>query len=137
MAVDLSFPIYRHQYLVPHETQSCPYYGTFMRWQLRNRSERKQQSLLFDLFKAFDQIERFISEKTYFLHACATCFKLPSNISTVVHTFFLIRALIQFFSIQVMQAFPFFKGLRIFFDTSKEPTLASKNMYIFGFYIII
>ena len=31
--------------------------GTYIRWQLRNRCLRKEQSLLFQLVKAFDQIE--------------------------------------------------------------------------------
>ena len=44
------------------------------------------QSLLFDLFKAFDYIKSchksdFFSEKI-FLHACASRFGLPSDIST-------------------------------------------------------
>ena len=45
--------------------------------------------MLFDLFKAFDKIESshksfFFSEKTYnYLHACATCSDLSSNISTM------------------------------------------------------
>ena len=31
-------------------------------------------------------IRIFISEKTYFLHACETCYELPSNTSTMVKT---------------------------------------------------
>ena len=44
---------------------------------------------LFDLCKAFVKIERsgksdfFLSEQTFFLHACTTCSELPSNISTM------------------------------------------------------
>ena len=47
------------------------------------------QSLLFDLLKAFDQIESihksdlFYPKIPTFLHACATCSELPSNISTM------------------------------------------------------
>ena len=46
----------------------------------------KEQSLLFDLFKAFDKIESSYKSdfkqfnKSIFLHACATCYELPSNI---------------------------------------------------------
>ena len=45
--------------------------GIYIRWQLRNRCERKEQSLLFDLSNALDKIESihksdfFSSEKTY------------------------------------------------------------------------
>ena len=44
---------------------------------------------LFDLFKVFSKIKSsyksvLFPEKTYiFLHTCATCFKIPSNISTM------------------------------------------------------
>ena len=31
--------------------------GTYIRWSLRNRCTRKEQSLLFNLFKAFDPVE--------------------------------------------------------------------------------
>ena len=31
--------------------------GTYIRWYLRNRCARKEQSLLFDLFKAFDNFK--------------------------------------------------------------------------------
>ena len=41
---------------------------------------RKVQSLLFDLFKAFDQIKRI--DLDLFLHTYATCSELPSDIST-------------------------------------------------------
>ena len=62
----------------------------------------KEQSLLFDLLKEFDQIESsqkldfwglyavpnkqtkpgfFFSKGPIFLHSCATCSELPSNIS--------------------------------------------------------
>ena len=45
-----------------------------------NRCARKEQSLLFDLFKAFDQIESSL-RKTYFLHVCASCSEIPSNVN--------------------------------------------------------
>ena len=50
---------------------------------------RKVKSLLFDLFKAFDLIESshnsiYFLEKSYFLNACAKCFKLPSNLTLVL-----------------------------------------------------
>ena len=54
-----------------------------------NRFACKEQSLLFDLFKAIDQIESshksevFSLKRLIFLHACATCSELPSNISTM------------------------------------------------------
>ena len=51
----------------------------------------QEQSLLFNLFKEFDKIdsshkwEFFSSSKRpVFLNACATCFELPSNLSTMV-----------------------------------------------------
>ena len=52
-----------------------------------NWCARKKQSLLFDLFKAFDWIES--SHKTLIfsdmtLHLCATCPELPYNICTIV-----------------------------------------------------
>ena len=53
-------------------------HGTYIRWYLRNRCARKEQYLYFDLSKAFDYTER-----TNFLYACATCYELPSNISTM------------------------------------------------------
>ena len=47
----------------------------------------KEQSLLFDLFKANDEIES--SQKsdyfTIILHACATCSYFRSNISTMIY----------------------------------------------------
>ena len=50
----------------------------------------KEQFLLFDKFKAFDNIESshrlfFFSQKRHvFLYACATCSELISNVSTMV-----------------------------------------------------
>ena len=50
-------------------------------------SHGKEQSLLFDLFKAFDQIESihesdfFSPKRPIFLHACVTCPELPYDIS--------------------------------------------------------
>ena len=52
----------------------------------------KEQSLLFDLYKAFDQFESsqkshiFYSKRPIFLHACASCYKLPSNIGIMTPT---------------------------------------------------
>ena len=60
--------------------------GTFIRWYLIKRCAGKAQSLLFDLFKAFHNIERSHKsdpKRPIFLHACATCYELPSNISTM------------------------------------------------------
>ena len=57
----------------------CGIHCAFIRWYLINRCARKElQSLLFDLFEAFDYIE------SIFLHACATYSDLPSNISNMV-----------------------------------------------------
>ena len=44
---------------------------------------------LFDLFKSFVQIESshksdFFQKKTLFIHTCATCFELHSNISIII-----------------------------------------------------
>ena len=50
------------------------------------------QSLLIDLFKAFCYIESshkshsLIRQDLFFLPACATCYELPSNISTMFKT---------------------------------------------------
>ena len=56
-------------------------------------SRKKGQSLLFDLYKAFDSIEfshksdySSTFEKTIFLHAFETFSELPSNISTKVYS---------------------------------------------------
>ena len=62
-------------------------YGTYIRWQLRNRCAHKDLSM-FDLFKALELIESnhksfFFFKNTFFLHTCATCSELPSNISTI------------------------------------------------------
>ena len=46
--------------------------------------------VLFDLYKAIDDIESthksylFLPERPIFLHACAICSELPSNISTLI-----------------------------------------------------
>ena len=64
-------------------------HDTYIRWYLRNRCALTVEYILFDLFKAFYQNEIsqkivcFLSEKTFFLHACATCYELPSNINTM------------------------------------------------------
>ena len=56
---------------------------------LDDNSEIGGQSLLFDMFKAFDLIERrheldyFFQKRLVFLHACATCSEIPTNISTM------------------------------------------------------
>ena len=54
----------------------------------KKRRERKDKFLLFDLFKASEQIEsshklEFFTKKPILLHACATCSELPSYISTM------------------------------------------------------
>ena len=53
-----------------------------------NRCARKEQSLLFDMFEAFEWIGSshksgvfFIKKKTFFVHVCATCSELPYNIT--------------------------------------------------------
>ena len=62
------------------------YHGTYIRWWLRNRCARKQQSLLFDLFRAYDydrelaQIRYFFSEKTFRRAEHAL---IPSDIRTM------------------------------------------------------
>ena len=54
-----------------------------------NRCTRRKQSMLFDLFKVFEQMEIstnriFFSEKSAIsLNACATCSELPSNKNTI------------------------------------------------------
>ena len=58
--------------------------------------ERKRQSLLFDLFNAFDEIEScnrlyFSSKRPIFFHMCATCSGLLSDISTMVNGLLWIR----------------------------------------------
>ena len=51
---------------------------------------RKEQSLFIDLFKAFDwivssqKLDIYYPERLIFLHACATCSELPSNMNTKV-----------------------------------------------------
>ena len=50
----------------------------------------EELSLLSDLLKAFDKIESshkshiFYPKGPIFLHACATCSQLPSNLSTII-----------------------------------------------------
>ena len=65
-------------------------HGTYIRGQLRYRCARTEQSLLFSLIKAFDQIQSSHTSDFFFspkgnihLHACATCSNLPSNIITM------------------------------------------------------
>ena len=65
-------------------------YCTNIIWWLRNRSRRKEKSLIFDLFHAFDYIGRshksdyFSPKRLIFLHLRATNSELPSNISIVI-----------------------------------------------------
>ena len=61
-----------------------------MSWYLYQMVTQKQkQSMLFDLFKAFDQIQSshksdiFYSKKTNFISSRATCCRLLSDISTM------------------------------------------------------
>ena len=59
--------------------------GTYIRWKIRYRCTRKKESLLFELFKAFHQIESsniFFPKGPNFLHACAASSELQSDIST-------------------------------------------------------
>ena len=58
-------------------------HGTYVYWLLRNRCALMEKSLLFDRFKAFDQIESshksdffFSQKRTVFLHAGATSIKV-------------------------------------------------------------
>ena len=58
-------------------------HGIYIRWYLRSRCARKEQSLLFDLYKAFDQIEsiqklNFSPRRPIFLHVWARFYKLPA-----------------------------------------------------------
>ena len=61
-------------------------HGTYIRWWLKKGCAGKEQSLLFDLFKAFDYIESshksdvFSPKIHIFLHACVTSSELPFNI---------------------------------------------------------
>ena len=55
----------------------------------KKRCARKEQTLLFDLYKSFDQFESgtnrvFLPKRPIFHHACAAFNELPSNISTMV-----------------------------------------------------
>ena len=67
-----------------------PNRGIYIRLLLRNRFARKEQSLLFDLFKTFNKIESsyksdfFLHKRPISHHACATSSELPSNISDIV-----------------------------------------------------
>ena len=59
---------------------------------IQSRCAREDQSLLFDLCKAFDgtesshKLDFILLQKTFFLHTCAACHKLPSNIKTLAET---------------------------------------------------
>ena len=59
------------------------WHGAYIRWLPRNRFVSKEQSLQFDLCKAFDQIERTHKSDIFSPNACATYSELHSNISTV------------------------------------------------------
>ena len=67
---------------------------TYIRWSLRNRCTSRQQSLLFDLFKAFGQIESshksefLFPKRLTFLYLCGTYSEVLSNISTIQRTLF-------------------------------------------------
>ena len=60
---------------------------TYIKWDLINRCAGKEQSLFFNLLKAFDLFQSshksdiFYLKRPIFLHACATCSELTSNIS--------------------------------------------------------
>ena len=68
--------------------QKPGFHGRYVRWQLRNRCTRMEQSLLSYLFmaqiKSSQKSDLFISEITSFLHTCALCSQLPSSISTML-----------------------------------------------------
>ena len=63
--------------------------------------------MLFDLLKAFDKIESgqksdfFAPIRPIFLHACATCSELPSNISSMEVILFYEMKSIIFYTIQI------------------------------------
>ena len=65
-------------------------HGTYIRCLLRNRCAREEQSLLFDLSKAFHWINSspkfdiFILKRLIFFLTCATYSELPSNQSTMM-----------------------------------------------------
>ena len=52
----------------------------------QNECAIKEPSLLFDLFKTFDQIESS-HKSSIFLNACATFSEVPSNVSTMAYSF--------------------------------------------------
>ena len=78
-------------YINFRQKKAYPDHGTHIRWLLRNRCERKEKYVLFDLFKVFDnnktchKSDYFFSKRPIFLHACAICSGLPSSISTMIH----------------------------------------------------
>ena len=49
--------IYLLYHILPSRVNNCVKLSTYVRWQIRNRCARKEQSLLFDLFTAFDQLK--------------------------------------------------------------------------------
>ena len=57
----------------------------YIRWYLSKGAKRKEQPLLLDLFKTFDQIESCYKSDIFCAkrHAYAACFELHSNISTM------------------------------------------------------
>ena len=79
--------------IIPDQNKlPCLSYGTYVRWYIRNMCSGKEQSLLFDMFKAFNHIKSnnkqyFLSKRPIFLQACATCSELH-----IYHDF---RALIE------------------------------------------
>ena len=61
----------------------------YIRRKPEKKSARQKNSLLFDLFKSFDQSDSnhksyFFSENNYFHLTYATCCELPYNISILV-----------------------------------------------------
>ena len=64
-------------------------HGTYIRWQLRNRCARYEQSLSFNLYKEFGLIDSshnlsfFSPKRSIFLHECATYNELPYNLTTM------------------------------------------------------
>jgi len=65
--------------------------GTYIRWLLRNRCARKEQSLSFDQFTILDWLDReqsqigilFYPKRLVFLHTWATYSDLPSSICVI------------------------------------------------------
>ena len=80
----------------------------YIKWQLRYRCAGKKLFLLFDLFKAFVQIEKshklefFVRKKANFLHECSFCSELPSYVNTVVNTVIIVETSPYLFPVEAL-----------------------------------